>query len=260
MTVGRIKGVIGRPAVIELMGPDTRHTLFGQFVHFLIGELVPFVDNDRVDPGVVGSCSGGNIEVGSGFVQVMHDLRMILQECPHDVFAQLQRQSEVVPVIVVGHIFPPVKWPAGIVSLRIFSVGHGHIDLFIATIHFQNRGDQHDGILTDGFDEVRFVHSDAVGQLHQHFRRPGFTRMHGPCGPVHRLGIFNELLGFLLRNLAWVSQFGVDVFVLLKVLDRIFVGNDNQDHFPPFLGCASWKNLNPRRSVRERPHVFVDFV
>ncbi len=58
VTVCRVKSVIGRPSVIELVCPDTRHTLFGQFVDFLVGKLVPFVDNDGVEPGIVRSCAG----------------------------------------------------------------------------------------------------------------------------------------------------------------------------------------------------------
>ncbi len=130
-------------------------------------------------------------------MQVMHDLRMILQECPHDVFAQLQREGEVIPVIVMGDIFPPVKRPARIAAFGVLPPGHSQIDLFITAVHLQNRGDQHDRILADRFDKIRFVYSDAVGQLHQHFRGSCFSGVHGAGGPVHRFGLPDELFGVL---------------------------------------------------------------
>ena len=196
--------------------------------------------------------------MGDGFVEVVHDDRVEVEEDLHDVLAQLQGQAEVVAVVVVGDVLAPVDEPAGDVGLGVLALGHGDVDLLVAAVDLEDGRDQDDGVLADGLDEGRLVDGDAVGELHEHLDRAGLAGVHAARGPVDRLGLLEERLGLGLGELAGIGQLGVDLLVVVEVPDRLLVGDGDDDPVAAFLGLADVEDLDPGRGRGQGPHVLVD--
>ena len=104
----------------------------------------------------------------------------------------------------------------------------------------------------------RLVDGDAVGELHEHLDRAGLAGVHAARGPVHRLGLLEQALGLGLGEAARVGQLGVDGLVLVEVLDRLLVGDGDDDPVAALLGLADVEDLDPGRRRGQGPHVLVD--
>ena len=192
------------------------------------------------------------------FVEVVHHLGVVIKEDLEDVPAEGERQAQVVTVVVVGDVFPPVGEAARDVGLGVLAAGHVDIDLLVPSIHLEDGRDQDDGIVADGPDERRLVHRDAVGQFHQHLDRPGLAGMHPARGIVNGLGLADETPGFAVAERARVGEAGVDPFVAVQVGHRPFIGHGDYDPIPAFLGFPEGQHLDTRRGGIQRPHVFIN--
>ena len=221
VAVGRVEGVVRGPAVVEALGPDAGDAQLGQLVDLAVGQEVPLVDGDGVEPGVVGAGARRDVEVGDGLVEVVHDEGVEVEEDLHDVLAQLEGQAEVVAVVVVRDVLAPVEEPVGDVGLGVLALGHGHVDLLVAAVGLEDGGDERDGVLADGLDEGRLVDGDAVGELHEHLDGARLAGVEAAGGPVDRLGLGEEGLGFGVRELAGIGQAGVDRLVFVEVADGL---------------------------------------
>jgi len=67
------------------------------------------------------------------------------------------KPSRYCPVVVVGNVFPPPQRAARNDGLGILAGGHGHIDVLVAAVHFEDRGNHDNGVVADGLDERRVI-------------------------------------------------------------------------------------------------------
>ena len=161
--MGDGESVARAPAVEEAVGPDPRNPAPGHLADLQEGELLPFVDRDRVEPGVEGTRARGCIEIGDGFVEVVHDDRVPFEIRPDQVFGELEAQPDGIPVVVVADIFSPVDEGNGLLVFIFFFV-EVNIDGLIPAVHLEDGRHQDDHVLADGLDRTRSL------------RRPGDRR------------------------------------------------------------------------------------
>ena len=53
VTVRDVEHVVRRPAVVEAVGPNARHAALRHLFDFVIGQQLPLIDDERIEPGVV---------------------------------------------------------------------------------------------------------------------------------------------------------------------------------------------------------------
>jgi hypothetical protein len=103
--------VVRRPAVVEVVRVDAGHAERRHVGDFLVGQPVPLVDHDRVEPRVVRAAAGRRVQVRRGLVQVVQHRRVPVEERAHDVLRERELQRHAVPVVVVRHVLAPVQQP-----------------------------------------------------------------------------------------------------------------------------------------------------
>src|SRR5262249_10569333 len=64
VSVSDIEHVIGRPAIVETVGPDTGYASLGHLLDLVVGKGLPFIYDNRVQPGIVGPRSSRGIQEG----------------------------------------------------------------------------------------------------------------------------------------------------------------------------------------------------
>ena len=168
--------VVRRPAVVEAIRPHARQSALRQLLHLVPRHPLPFVDDERIDGGIVRTGAGGDVHERHRLVQVVEDLRVKVEERMQHVAAQRERQPEVVAIIVVGNVVAPVDERRN-GTIRIGVAPAREIELAIASIDFDDGRDEHDGVVADLADKRRLLDSEAIRQLHQHFRAAGLRRM-----------------------------------------------------------------------------------
>ncbi len=108
MQIGDREHVVGRPAIIEAVRPHSGQPAARELHDLLIGEGVPFVDDDRVELVVVRAGSGAGVEERHRLVQIVGDGRVPLQERLDEVLGELLRHYHPITVVVVRRILAPV--------------------------------------------------------------------------------------------------------------------------------------------------------
>ena len=81
--VGHIEHVIRRPPVIEAMRPYARHAAFRHLFNLVVRKQIPFVDHDRIQPGVVWPSTCGGVEKGHRLMQIVQDCGMVFEKRFH---------------------------------------------------------------------------------------------------------------------------------------------------------------------------------
>ena len=108
VAVGDIEHVVRRPAVVEAVRPDAGHAALRHLLDLVIGERLPLVDDDRIEPRVVRTGAGRGVEERHRLVQVVKHRRMIVEKRRHLVARQRQRHAQAVAVVVVRDVLAPV--------------------------------------------------------------------------------------------------------------------------------------------------------
>ena len=109
MSVSDVEHVVRCPAIIEAVRPYSRHTSLGHLFDFVIGKQVPFVDDDWIEPRVIGTRAGRGVKKGHRLVQIVQNRRMKFQESLHLITRERQRHAQPVAIIVVGDVMAPVN-------------------------------------------------------------------------------------------------------------------------------------------------------
>ncbi len=187
-------------------------------------------------------------------MQVVDDLRVEPEERVGDVLTERQRHADLVPVVVVHHVVPPVdERRRGQVGMRLAVVPE--VDLAVAPVGLDDRGQEHDDVFADVLDERRLLDRQPVGELHHHLGAAGLGRVDGPGRVVERLALRDQLLRLALREPARIGELGRDVAIVIQVANRLGVGDCDDDHLPALFTLPHREDLDARRSLRQRPHV-----
>ncbi len=259
VSVGDVEHVVGRPSVVKSVGPHTGHAPLGHLLDLMIGQKVPLIDEDRINPRVIRTRARRGVEEGDRFMQVMQHLRMPFEEGPHHVSAEGERQRHHVAIVVVRHVLAPVDQAGrGLIGVRLAVVVEIH--LAIASVHLDDGRDEHDQVLSDLLNEGGLLDGQPVGQLHEHLGRAGLRRMNRSCRPIHGEPFGDQPFGLILGDRTRIGESGGDLFVPIQPPHIRFIGDDDQDHLPPLLRITHREDLHSRRRSLQLAHVAVDVL
>ena len=242
------------PGVEPAVGEHAGHAELGQLTHVVPAKQLPFVDQDRIDPGVVGPVADGVVvQERHRFVQVVQYLRVPAQIGVEHVARQVQAQAHRVAVVVVGDVVTPVHQRRRNLA-RIGAVPVVQIHHAIAAVGFDHRRDQGNDLRADFLDVRRIVDGEAVRQFHQRGRRAGFGRVDAAGNVVDRCRLSDERLGLRIIHAerARIGELGQTRIVDFQIRDQRFVGDRHGDHLAAFLTLADAQYLHPRARCCEQ--------
>ncbi len=256
--VGDPDQVVGRPAVVEAVRPHARHAAPGQLVDFGVGQVVPLVDGDGIDVFVVGAEARGGVEVGDGLVQVVHYLRLPVQERGQDVARQREAEAVAVAVVVVRHVMAPVGQ-----TRPHFAVGRPvlvHVHDAVAAVRLGGGGEDEDHVFADGPDHGRILDGQTVGQLHHHFGAARLGRMQPGGDVINGLGARDDRPRLFVGKGTRVGQAIKVLTVGVQVRHCGFVGDDHFDHLASLLRLPYRADFHAGRGGGQRAEVAVDLA
>src|SRR5207253_4822033 len=122
-----------------------------------------------------------DVEIGNGFVEVVHDRGVKLEISLEHVAGESEGNAEIVAVIVVRNVVPPPNERIGwfIRMLLVLEIDVHHA---VMAVDFNDGSNKNDGVVADFLDEGGVFDGQSIGELHQHFRGAGFRRMDAPVG------------------------------------------------------------------------------
>ncbi len=183
-----------RPHIHERVRPHARHAVFGHLLHLEIREPGQLAVQNRVERRVLRSLAAEGVHQRLGFVQLMHDRRVPLQvpveQRPHGHLRIID-----VAIVVVENVLAPVGRAgslilfAGVVDL----VAVVPVDVAVAAVGLGGGRDGDDHVVANLLDQRRVFGRQAIGQLHQHFRRAGFGAVQAAHQVIDRLGFRDDL-------------------------------------------------------------------
>jgi hypothetical protein len=97
-----------------------------------------------------------------------------------------------------------------------------------------------------------------VRQLHQHLGAAGLARVQAAGDPVEDLPLVGQPARLLARRAAGIREPGGDVFPALDVGEVLGIGDQGEEHLPPFFAGADDLGLNPVAGFVEAAEVAVD--
>ena len=104
----------------------------------------------------------------------------------------------------------------------------------------------------------RILDCQPVGQLHEHFGRPGLGRVDGAGEPVERLAFEHQGGDVGIGGLPRVGELRRDLFKAVD-LAEVFLARDRcEEHFAAFLALAGGPDLDARGCCCERAEISVD--
>ena len=165
MTVCNVEHIVRRPAIIEAMRPHPRHAALSHLFDFVIGEQIPFIDHDWIEPGIVWTSPGRGVKKRHRLMQVMENRRMIFQKRLHLIARKRERHSQSVAIVIVGDVVAPVNERRGSLVRIGFAVVVG-IDHPVAPINFQRRSNQDNDVFANRLDERTLFSREAISQFH----------------------------------------------------------------------------------------------
>ena len=248
--------VVPRPDRVDAGHPETAH-----FLDVVPADHLPFVHEQRIDPGVVGAGEDGVVvEIGRRLVQVVEDRGVPVDHGVQHVLGQLERHAHGVAVVVVGHVLAPVdQRRRGFTRVLLRPVVD--VDHAVAAVHFDDRREQGDDVVADVPDVRAFVDRQPVGQLHQRRRRARLGRVDRAGRVVDRDRVGNQARRLLVVHVerARVGELREPGLVLVELCHDRIRRDRHRDHLPPFLGRADREHLDAGRGrLRQQPHVLVD--
>src|SRR2546421_233550 len=246
--VGDGEEIVGSPAVVEAVSPDADDAALGHLLNFVIGHLLPLSDDDGVEPGVVRTSAGHDVEIRNGLVEIVHDGGMPVEKGLEHVAGESETDTQVVAVIVMGDVVSPpderIGWLVGMLLVLHVDVNHA-----VVAIGFDDGGDEHDGIAADFLDEGRVFDSETVGKFHEHFRGAGFWGVDAAVSPVNGLTFGDDLLRFGIAEAAGVGKASGDFFDLPGVRGVVAQGT-----WAGLGGAGGRKQTQGERNAEQAAH------
>ena len=256
--VGHPDEIIAGPAVVKAMRPYTGHAGTGELGHFLVRQIVPFVDGEGIEMLVVRPESGGDIEKRHGFVQVVHDRGFPVHEALQDIARQRKAEAVAVAVVVMCDILAPEGEIRS--DTAIAGAVTKNIDDAIAAVRFGDRAKDENHIPADHLHEGSLFDGKAIGQLHHHLGRAGLGRMQPGGDIIDRAGCADEVLRAVRAESPRISQTVERTADDFQRIQPGLVRNDHLDHLAVFLGSADGTHHHPGRGFGQSAQVGVNFI
>ncbi len=246
MVRGHVGDVAGRPGVDVAVSPDAGHAVFGELGHIPVGEHGQLAVDDRVPEGVLRGLAAVDVEEGHGLVEVVHDGRMPLEIPAEKILVGLARVVNVA-VVVVHDVLAPVG-DAGhfVVVGDVDVVGEVPVDGAVAAIGIGDGHDGDDDVLANFLDQGRVFGGEAIGQLHQHFRRAELGAVEASGERIDRLGIGDEVGGLGVGEAARIGKAGEVLPLLIEVSDGVLRADEDDDRVAAFFGLADADDFDAR--------------
>ena len=185
----------GAPGIELAVGEHARQSETGQGVDIVPAELLPFTDQQRIDPAVVRTGTDRVvIEERHRLVHVMQHLCVPASVGVDDIAGERQRGKHGVAVVVVGNVVAPVE-QARILRVRMGAMPVVEIDHAFPSVGFDHRRDQGDHLRANRADVGCFVHGQSIGQFHQRTGVSGFGRVDRAGDVVDRNRLRDQFLG-----------------------------------------------------------------
>ena len=103
-----------RPGVELAVREHAGHAEPRHLLHLVPAEHLPFIGEQRIEPGVVRTIAHGVVVlVRDGLVEVVQHLRLPLDVRVEDVLRELQRQRHRVAIVIVADVMAPVDQATG---------------------------------------------------------------------------------------------------------------------------------------------------
>ena len=254
--------VVRRPPVVEPVGPDAGHALFRHFNDVVLRQHPPLVRGDGVELVVVRAGTGGGVEQGLRFVQVVQDRRMPLEPELLDVFREGEHLAHAVTIVVVLDVLAPVHQGERAFARWALPVEGPVVDHLFLAVGLDDWRDHRDHVVANILDERRLFDDQTVRQLHQHVRATAFGGMHSAGEPVDRLaGGLDDLRRLQLGGFARIGEGGQVALVFLEVADGLLVADDEHRHVAPFFRLPDVDVPGaPRCRLGDRHQVLVHLV
>ena len=134
------------------------------------------------------------------------------------------------------------------------------VDVAVASVGIGHRRDRDEDVVADLLDERRGLGREPVGQLHQHFGRPGLAAVEPAHQVVLRPGRGDQLPDLPQRELPRGSAMRREVVAVLRqVLDVLVRRDPDHDELTVFVGFADRLDLDRRGDgCRQRAVVLQD--
>ena len=132
--------IIGRPAVVKTVSPDADDAALGHLLNFVIGHLLPFTDDDGIEPGVVRTSAGHDVQIRYRLVEIVHDGRMPVEVSLEHVAGEREADTQVVAVVVVGNVVSPPDEGIGRLVGVLF-VLHVNVNHAVVPVGFDDGSD-----------------------------------------------------------------------------------------------------------------------
>ena len=208
--------VAGRPAVHEGMRVDAGHAPLGHLRQLEVREEGQLGEENRIEVRILRRRAAVGVEQRLRLVQVVHD-RRVRGEVPVGDGAHRHLRQVDVAVVVVEDVLAPIRharhataaatsataWrrrvagglaagglrcapprpPAPGVEQAQLTIAVEPVDVAVASVGIGHRCDRDEDVVADLLDERRRLGREPVGQLHQHFGRPGLAAVE----PAHQV-------------------------------------------------------------------------
>ncbi len=251
--------IVGSPSVVKAVSPDANDAALGHLFNFVIGHLLPFADDDGIEPGIVRTGTGHDVKIGDGFVEIVHDGGMPVEVGLEHVAGKSEADAEVVAIIVVRNVVaPPNKRIGRLVGM--FFVLHVNVNHAVVAVHFDDGSDEHNGIAADFLDEGRVFDGKTVSEFHKHFRSAGFRGVDAAVGPVDGLAFGNELLRFGIAQATGIGEAGGDFLIAIEFREIGFVGDGSNEHLAAFFGVTNAPDFDAGALIRQQAEIGVDVL
>ena len=258
--------VARRVAVHEGERVHARHAPLRHLRQLPVREERKLAEQNRIEIGVLRRAAAVRVHQRLRFVQIVDDRRM-RGEVPIGDRAHRHLREVDVAIVVVVHVLAPVRElptraaaPAAARRRigREVEAAIEPIDVAIAPVRLGGGRDRHDDVVPDLIDQRRRLSHEAIGELHQHFRRTRFAAVQAAHQVIVRLRILDELLHLRIGESARVGELRQVRPVLREVLEVVFRRHPDDDELASFVRLADRLDLHARRRLRQGAIVLQD--
>ena len=249
-----------RKVVAEVPAPHPGHAETGERGHLVKAHLQALVVTHGIDVVVDWTGAVPGDEKRDAFVQIVHDLRMPLEEHALHRLGGLVRELNGVTIDVDHGVARPVgrrlARQGGAVRLA-FQESVEPFHLLVAAVGIRDRIDQYHDVLADAPDHGLLGHGEAVGELEHGFGRAGFVRMQRGVEIIDRPCARDDALGGGGIGPARIGERRSRGFQPVEIADALLVGDREQHDIAALFGASDGEHAHARRGRGECPAIGV---